>query len=278
MQNHNCSYLPSSAFCNGINYEKYFKLKFRQLGVSCIIKDNQPRVLRLASVQNFHPVRSLGVNESKRAFTSQSVIKGGYSNIVVPLDSFCYESRLPYCVAYAKRPFCNIPRAITDKNDSAGVGDERSNEKTSAVKVFNKHWKRAKSLAAPKRNEAQQKNASNSVNSQLKGTDMVKSGEQLAVNGVEGASTGPSVSNSLVGNENKLSEDKAKRKHKSRSKKNKGQSFGTNAAADSATKAEGSEKVSQAKIPSTANKNQSLPATEVGNFQTYLFSSLVFIS
>ncbi|XP_058180832.1 uncharacterized protein LOC131299224 isoform X2 [Rhododendron vialii] len=263
MQNHICSYLPSSAFCNGVNYENCFKLKFKQLGVSCAIKDNQLRVLRPTSVQNFLTFRSLGVDESKRALTSQPQINVvGYSSSVVPSGMFGYGMRSPYCVDYAKRHFSHVPRAVTDKNDKVGFSDGRNNEKTSAVKVFNKHWKQAKSFGAHKRNEAQRKNASNSTDTQLKGTDMVNSREQIMGNGVEDASLGPSVSNSHVGNKNKLSEDKGKHKQQSRSKKSKGQSCGTNAAIDAATKPEGSEKVSQAKIPNTTAKNQSLPATE----------------
>lgn len=195
----------------------------------------------------------------------------------MPSGMFGYGLRSPYCVDYAKRRFSHVPRAVTDKNDKVGFSDERNNEKTSAVKVFNKHWKRAKSFAAHKRNEAQRKNASNSTDTQLEGTDMVNSREQLVGNGVEDASSGPSVSNSHVGNKNKLSEDKGKHKQQSRSKKSKGQSHGTNAAIDAPTKPEGSEKVSQAKIPNMmAKKNQSLPVTEVGNFQTCLILMLSF--
>ncbi|CAL5402335.1 hypothetical protein CsSME_00025706 [Camellia sinensis var. sinensis] len=272
LQNYNCSYLQNSSFCIGDKYEKCFQLRFRKIRVSCMINANQPRVIRLVSERNFHTFGSF-VDGSTWALTSQPQLKVGHSNTMMPSNIFGYGLRSPYSGAYIKRPFSHIPKAITNKNDNVGVKDGRSSGKTSPLKVFNKHWKRAKSLAAHKRNveggaqvaasnEALGMNASSSTKTPLKDTDVVNSRKKLVGDVTVDASLGPSVSSSHVNNNNKVSKPKGKQNQQSRSKKNKEQCSGANAASDAAAEPGASKRVSQANKSNTSKKNQSSPASD----------------
>ncbi|KAF5947055.1 hypothetical protein HYC85_017283 [Camellia sinensis] len=271
LQNYNCSYLQNSSFCIGDKYEKCFQLRFRKIRVSCMINANQPRVIRLVSERNFHTFGSF-VDGSTWALTSQPQLKVGHSNTMMPSNIFGYGLRSPYSGAYIKGPFSHIPKAITNKNDNVGVKDGRSSGKTSPLKVFNKHWKRAKSLAAHKRNveggaqvaasnEALGMNASSSTKTPLKDTDVVNSRKKLVGDVTVDASLGPSVSSSHVNNNNKVSKPKGKQNQQSRSKKNKEQCSGANAASDAAAEPGASKRVSQANKSNTSKKNQSSPAS-----------------
>ncbi|KAL7244393.1 hypothetical protein ACSBR1_016607 [Camellia fascicularis] len=238
LQNYNCSYLQNSSFCIGDKYEKCFQLRFRKIRVSCMINANQPRVIRLVSERNFHPFGSF-VDGSTWALTSQPQLKVGHSNTMTPSNIF----------------------------------DGRSSGKTSPFKVFNKRWKRAKSLAAHKRNveggaqvaasnEALGMNASSSTKTPLKDTDVVNSRKKLVGDVTVDVSLGPSVSSSHVNNNNKVSKPKGKQNQQSRSKKNKEQCSGANAASDAAAEPGGSKRVSQANKSNTSKKNQSSPASD----------------
>ncbi|KAL6961942.1 hypothetical protein U1Q18_036901 [Sarracenia purpurea var. burkii] len=271
LHNYNCSYMQSSAFCIVNKSEKCFQLKFRKARLSCMMKGNQPRFVKLISERSFPNLTSF-IERHSWALNSQPQANFVHSNIATPLNNFGYGWISPQAGVYAKRPFSHISRAMVNKNDNVGVRDGRICGKTSAIKIINKPWMRGPPLAPHKRNaqggirvaasnHVLGTNASNTARSPNKDIDMVNSREQLAEGGVEDVSLGPSVSSSPVGNNNKSSKAKGKQKqHQSRSKKSKEQFSGAIVASDAAAQLGGSKRISQPKKSNTAKKNQSSPA------------------
>uniref|UniRef100_A0A5B6Z8L9 DNA topoisomerase n=2 Tax=Davidia involucrata TaxID=16924 RepID=A0A5B6Z8L9_DAVIN len=281
LQNYPAMHLQCSPFGNGGGYEKCSQFKFRKVKVSCIVKANQPKGLRLKSERDIHICRSLA-DGSRCAITIQAQLEVGFHNTSRPVTIFScgllgdgIKLSSPYYEAFAKRSFSQIPRAVMNKIDNVGVRDGRAGGNTPAFKVFNKHWKRSKTLAAHRRNvegEVQAaafnqelgKNASNTKVSAFKDVDMVNSREQPVGDNKKDVNFGSSVSSSPVSNNNQVSKAAGKLKQQSRSKKNSQKSSGTNAASDATAQPKVCKMVSQAKRPSTTKNNQSPPAS-VGN-------------
>ncbi|XP_052173072.1 uncharacterized protein LOC127788620 isoform X2 [Diospyros lotus] len=257
---YNCSYFPHSTLSIGNKSAMSFQLKFRKTMVSCVVKANQPRVFTLICQRNFHSFRSF-VDGYRWASISWPGLKVGYS-CDRPLDVWGSGFRSPYTCAYTKRPFSQIPRAIMNKVNNIGDGDGSNCGRTSASKLSNKHWIRAKSLAAHKRNgevkvrvaaskQVQGMNASKSTNSPPVDKDAVHSSEQVLGNG-----------SSPVGNSKKVNKAKGKQNKQSGNKKSKEKASGSTAVSDAAAQPEGSGKDPQAKKSSMTKKKQSSPTAK----------------
>ncbi|XP_059662989.1 uncharacterized protein LOC132308787 isoform X2 [Cornus florida] len=157
LQNFPATGLRCSSFGTGATDEKYSKLKFKKVKISCIIKANQPNVLRLKSERNTHIFGSVA-DESRCAITVQPQLRVGLCTTGIPRNIFGCGSlgggiRLssPYYEAFARRSFSKIPKAVMNKNGNSGVTDGRTGGNTLS-KIFNKNWKQAKGSAVQRKN------------------------------------------------------------------------------------------------------------------------------
>ncbi|KAA8520995.1 hypothetical protein F0562_011668 [Nyssa sinensis] len=279
LQNYPGTHLQCSPFGNGDTYKTRCQLKFRKVKVSCMIKANQPKVLKIKSEQNIWIVRSLA-DGSRCAITIQPQLKVGISSTSTPSNIFSSGSlggaiRLssPYHEAFAKRYFSQIPRAVMNKNGNVSDRDGRGGGDKKAFKVFNKNWKQVKTLAIHAKNvksevqvaasnQGLRKGASNSKGSALKDVDMANSRDQPVVKGKKDINLGSSIFSSSGSSNNQVSTAKGKLKQQSRSKKSNKQSSGAIAASDVAAQPKDSKIASRAKRPSTTKNNQPPPASE----------------
>ncbi|KAA8528204.1 hypothetical protein F0562_035545 [Nyssa sinensis] len=286
LQNYRAMHLQCSSLRYGDAYEKCSELKFRRVKVSCIIKTTQPKGLRLKSERDIHMFRSLA-DGSRCALTIQAQLRVGLHNTGRPVNFFScgllgdgIRLSSPNYEAFAKRSFSQIPRAVMNKNDNAGVRGGRAGGNMSAFKVFNKHWKLSKTLAAHGRNvkgEVQSaafnqelgKNASNTRISAFKDVDMVSSREQPVGDGKKDVNLGSSVSSSPVSNNNQVSKAEGKLKQQSGSKKSNKKSNkkspGTGATSDVVAQPKDPKIIPQTKRHDTTKNSQSLPASETNS-------------
>ncbi|KAK9281256.1 hypothetical protein L1049_004152 [Liquidambar formosana] len=260
-QNYPGMHLQYSPLGNGNICERISQLKFRKVGGSSMIKDNQLKFLRLKVEQDCHRFRSFA-DGSGCAVMVQSQFRVGFSNTARPVNAFNYGSlvggirlSLPYCGAFPKRCFSQVPR-VMNKNDEVGVTDGRSGGNTSPFKVHNKHWKRANTLVAYSK-----KNATDPRTMAVKDVDGVTPREQSVRDGKRDAKPGSLVSTSPVSNNNKDPKAQVKQRQQSRSKKNKEPDPGTNASFGASQK-KGSKSVSQAKKPNNTKNGQPPKASE----------------
>ncbi|CAK9141712.1 unnamed protein product [Ilex paraguariensis] len=255
---------------------KFCQLKCKEVGVSCIFTSIRQKVLGVESdLQKFHLFIShvdRSGSRSGSAFAIQPQLRVGFPSTTFPMNAFSHGSsesgiRLgsPCYDAFAKRSFCQIPIAVTNKNDHVAG---RSGGNNSSTKVFNKHWKQAKSMAAHRQNfeggpQALGKSGSTSNLSALKDNVLVTSRDHLVWDGKKDVNLG--VAGSHVGDTDEAPNAKGERKQKSRSKKSNSQSSDAIASSRAANQQKVSKNLSQERKPNVTNNNQSPLASAVSN-------------
>lgn len=250
-------------------FSNFSSLRLKNDRVSCILTADHPK---LKSKRIYHPFGS-HVNGSRSILNVQPQLKVGFHNLSTCISIFSNKSSHgggPYRHAFAKRSFSHVPKAVTSKNSDLGSRDERSGENISSFKVFNKHWKHAKSLpqgnyfkggvGAAMTNQTMGEGASNSKISAIEKVDTVASRDQL----VEGV-------------KKNASKNKGKLKQQSGSLRSPKQFSDANATSSGAVQPKVSKRVSRAKKADIPKNNQSSLDLEVSK-ALHKISFLFFVT
>lgn len=157
-------------YCTGLHFrqssiggrcDSFVDLNFTKNRVSCVSFCDYPKAIRLESRLSRVDEPRLGTGVFALA---RSV--GVLGNGMLPTSG-------PYRGAFAKRLFCNVPKAGTGKDGNFGSKDDKRGVKNSSFNVFNKHKKRAKG------NQIGGYSSSNSRIAASENTDVVTSSNHI---------------------------------------------------------------------------------------------------
>lgn len=157
-------------YCTGLHFrqssiggrcDSFVDLNFTKNRVSCVSFCDYPKAIRLES-------RLSRVDEPRLGTGVFALARS-----VGVLGNGMLSSSGPYRGAFAKRLFCNVPKAGTGKDGNFGSKDDKRGVKNSSFNVFNKHKKRAKG------NQIGGYSSSNSRIAASENTDVVTSSNHI---------------------------------------------------------------------------------------------------